>query len=241
MKLLVKVPNNSDLLITTGQEVDFDTPLLRKQSTAAKIVPIANILKFEPEKIFINLRKLVGEQLQPGDLIAEHKTVFSTKQYYSETNGTITEINHMTGSIVIETLTEEQNMMNCFFKGEVTNIAEGRIELKVKKYKEFDIHPIKQYFGAKTFYIQPNTTPIITEEDVEDRMIIAQGIKPFEQVKLEALGAVAIAHSPEEATPTHAALLNVTLRQQADFLTALELQHPHCLIGENQNTIFFYE
>lgn len=242
MKLIVKVPPNSDLLISPGQTVDFNTPLLRKKSTQAKMVPLANILKFEPDKIFMNLRKLVGEELRPGDLIAEHKTVFATKQYYSEVNGTITEINHMTGSIVIEMVTENDNEMNCFFKGEVVQIAENRIELKVKKYKEFDIFPIKQYFGAEVFYIQPGTTPIITEEDVENKFICAEEIKPFEQVKLEALGAVGMI-TPTDDIPSSQKrdLITVMLRQVADFHNARELQYPYCLIGDAQNTIFLYE
>lgn len=239
MKLLVKLPTNADVLITPGQDVDFNTPLLRKKSTEAKTIPVANILRFEPEKIFMNLRKLVGEQLQPGDLVAEHKTVFSTKQYFSEMHGTITEINHMTGVIVIETESEEQNQFNCFFKGEVITMSDTHLELKVKKYKEFDIKPVKQYFGAEVFYITPGSTAIITEDDVDNKFICAEEIKPFEQAKLEALGAVGLISPPKGIQSP--ALLDVVLQQQADFITAMELQYPYCLIGEAQNTVFFYE
>lgn len=239
MKLLVKIPSNTDLLITPGQDVDFHTPFIRKKTTLPKTIPVANILRFEPEKIFMNLRKLVGEQLRHGDLVAEHKTVFSTKQYFSEVEGTITEINHMTGSIVIEMESEEQNQLNCFFKGEVITIGDAHLELKVKKYKEFDIKPIKQYFGAETFYIPQNTIPIITEDDVDNRFICAYEVKPFEQAKLEALGAVGLISPP--GAPHSPALLDIVIQQAADFNTIMELQHPYCLIGEAQNTIYFYE
>ena len=242
MKLIIKLPSNTDLLINPSQTVDFNTPLLRKKTTQTKTVPLSTILKFEPNKIFMNLRKLVGEHLKPGDLIAEHKAVFATKQYFSEVTGIITEINHMTGSIVIETMSDNDNEMNCFFKGEVVSIADNRLELKVKKYKEFDIFPIKQYFGAEVFYIQPTSAPIITEEDVENKFICAEEIKGFEQVKLEALGAVGMISPPHDSLPPQKNdLIPVILKQKTDFSTILDLQYTFCRISETQNTIYFYE
>lgn len=238
MKLKIKIPENVDLLVTTGQDVDFNTPFFNKISTQSQTIPVASLLKFEPEKIFLNLRKLVGEPLQPGDLIAEHKTTFSTKQYYSETQGIIKEVNHMTGSIVIESESSEKSQYLCFFQGHIEAIADNYIELKVKKYKEFDIVPLNHYFGAKVFYLSEQTN-IITEEDVDNTFICASSVKPIEQAKLEALGAVGLISPPNGIQSP--ALLDVVLQQQTDFDNVFQLQYPYCLIGEKQDTIFFYE
>jgi hypothetical protein len=238
MKLAIHLQEKGELLVSVGQEVDFSTPMLRTSSSQLISLPIAEILQFHPEKIFLNLKKLVGDEIKEGDLLAEHKTMFSNKQFFSEYFGIIKEINHQTGAVIVEIQTDKPRIVNCFFKGEVSGLVDGALELKVKHYKEFDINPVKEYFGAEVFYLIGNNGSL-TEEDIENKCIVAEEIKPYEQIKLEAFDAKGVITVPGSNIQTD--LMKIELRQPADFEAVKQLQYPCCIVGPSRNTIVIYE
>lgn len=238
MKLVIHLPEKGDLIVSTGQEVDFSTPMLRTSSTQLISLPIAEILQFHPEKIFLNLKKLVGDTIREGDLLAEHKTMFANKQFFSEYVGVIKEINHQIGTVIVEIETDKPRIVNCFFKGEISGIGDGVLELKVKHYKEFDINPVKEYFGAEIFYMMGNNGSL-TEEDIEHKCIVTEEMKPYEQIKLEAFDAKGVITMPDSNIQTN--LMKIELRQPADFATLKQLQYPCCIVGPSRNTIVIYE
>jgi hypothetical protein len=238
MKFPVKIPSGHEVLITIGQQVDFETPLLKKHTTVGSTVPLSNILQFPPEKIFLNLKKFVGEKVKKGDLLAEHKTFFSTKQYISEFEGLIKEVNHQTGTVTIETASENTNTINCFFVGEVTNITEGYLELNVKKYKEYEIHAT-HYFGGETLYVRDTTTETVTEEQIDNKILCTERIQPYDQVKYETLGVKSFITL--EDLNNKSSLPRARVKQKHDLEEILNAQLPYCIIGHDESTIVFYE
>src|SRR5690606_3961211 len=107
----------------------------------------------QPDKIFHYLKKVVGDSIKKGDLIAENKSFLSTKQYVSSVEGVIKEIDHITGIIFIELDNGEEEFKYCFFTGEVEAIHDDHIELKVKKAHKVDIQPSDHYIGAPVYYV----------------------------------------------------------------------------------------
>lgn len=238
MKVVVQLPEHTNLLITANQEVDFNTPLLNKGVLETKQIPIAQILGFPPEKIFLNLKKFVGEKVQKGDLLAEHKAFLTTKQYVSEFDGLIKEINYQNGSIILEMESDETSTVNCFFAGEILSIDDNQLELKVKNAKEFEIEKAEASAGGKVSY-EDSTQKVLHEEKIDDKMIFAEEIKPLDQVKYEALGAdgFILLKPLGKTSPVPA----ITLKNEKDFKAIQELKLPYCIVSRNGTTITFYE
>lgn len=238
MKVLVHLPEHTNLLIAANQEVDFSTPLLHKGTLETKQIPISQILGFPPDKIFLNLKKFVGEKVQHGDLIAEHKAFLTTKQYMSEFDGVIKEINYQNGSILLEMASDKTDTLNCFFKGEVVSINENELELKVKTSKEFEIEKTDMAAGGKVSY-EDETQKVLNEEKIDDKMICASEIKPFDQVKYETLGADGFILLRQLEKPS--VVPAIKIKNEKNFKAIQELKLPYCIVNANSTTITFYE
>lgn len=238
MKVIVQLPEHTSSLIAANQEVDFSTPLIKKGTLDAKVIPVSQILGFAPDKIFLNLKKFVGEKVNKGDLIAEHKSFMTTKQYVSEFGGVIKEVNYQTGSIVIEVESDKTATFNCFFKGEVVSIDETTLELKVKHAKEFEILRSDMALGGKVSY-EDSSLRVLNEEKIDDKIICSEEIKPFDQVKYETLGADGFIVLKNLSKSSGVPVINI--KHEKDFKEIQELKLPYCIVNRDSTTITFYE
>ncbi len=238
MKVPVKIPQNADILIQTGQNVDFNTPFYQKKGRKKLEVPLARSLNFNPEKIFMILKKVIGDTVKKGELLAENKAFLSTKQYFAESDGVISEVNHNTGTLVLEIDTDDNHVMNCFFTGAVDAIHEDHIEIGVKHMKKFEImEPAKEYSGAQVFYLQHQAQ--CAEEDVENHFVCTSIIDPLAHIKIEAFGAHA--YITDTKKDVHGTIKQLVLLNPEDFQDINEHKYPYCIIGLDNNSIYLYE
>ena len=238
MKVPVAYPTGAELLVTAGQRVDFTTPFYKKKGVSTINIPVAENLKFSPDRIFLALKKVVGDQIKKGDLLAENKSFLSTKQFVSSVNGLIKEIDHITGSLLVELENGENKLEYCFFTGEIAAIHEDHLELKVEKAIHHDIQHTNHYFGASVYYADDPEKPF-TEDKICDKCIVGEHINPIELPKIDTLGAKAIL--TDRQLPPHNAVTQLFLRNEGDFKEILKLQYPYCLTDLDCNTIYFYE
>lgn len=238
MKVPVKILDNSELLIQTGQTVDFSTPFLQKKSQKKIEIPLARTLNFKPDKIFLALKKVIGDSIKKGELLAENKAFLSTKQYYAEADGRISEVNHNTGSLIIDIDTDDSHVINCFFSGEVAAIYDDYIEITVKKMKQFEtLEPIGHYGGAQVFYLVSQAH--CAEEDVENKYVCTTSIDPLAHIKIEAFGAQGYITDTKKEVPGN--IKQIVLQNPEDFHDINEHKYPFCLIGPDSTSIYLYE
>lgn len=236
MKVPIKLPENAEILIQAGQTVDFSTPLLRKKATNSTTVPLADLLKFPPEKIFMSLKKVVGDEVKKGDLIAEHKGIFSTKQYFSSIDGIIREIDHLTGSLTMELQSNKDSIVACFFQGEVDTVGDGFIELKVNNAKKMDTEEYKHYMGGPVFYIE-DVEKLLTEDDVLEKILVGENINALDHAKIETLGAKGfISKTKAPLNGIH----QIILINSEDLSQLMKEQYPFCITGVDNRSIYFY-
>ncbi|CAN5223506.1 hypothetical protein BH09PAT2_BH09PAT2_00500 [soil metagenome] len=238
MKVPVKIPENSELLIQTGQKVDFDTPFIQKKGRKQLNIPLARTLNFKPEKIFLVLKKVIGDRVKKGELLAENKAFLSTKQYFAEADGIIAEVNHNTGSLVLEIDTEDSQIINCFFTGDIEAIHDDHIEIGVKKMKKFEtLEHINDYGGAQVFYLI-NQGPC-AEEDVENRYVCTTVIDPLAHIKIEAFGAQGYITDTKKSFGGN--IKQIVLQNPEDFQDIHENKYPYCIVGLDNTSIYLYE
>lgn len=238
MNITFSLPFNGELLIKAGQKVDFKDPIAKKQAAEEITIPLASILKVSPNAIFKSLKKFVGEAFSKGDLIAEHKGMLGSKKYHSEFDGIIKEINHTEGTIVVETTSDKKDTEYAFFKGEVEDIADGKVTLKVDKYVQFELKEANNDFGGETLIITEKVLPTISSDDVNEKVIFAEKLQPYDQVKLETLGIKGLItlhpHAQEPSVP------KAILKEIQDWEKIQKQHFPYCIISKNNNTIYFY-
>lgn len=236
MKLLVKVPPHKELLISTDQEVDIGSPFLKITAPQRTTVPVAKTLGITPDKIFLHLKKFVGDAIKKGDVLAEAKSFFSNKQFLSDVDGILTEIDHQTGSVVVEAMGNESDVFNCFFKGTVVNVSPDVLELKVETGTEYPIFPVETYTGGLVTYHRGN---VLTEEDIENKFIFSEEIIPYDQIKLETLGARGFITINELKKPTE--LPTIKMKQVDHFEELFKARFPYCILGPDHTTMYFYK
>lgn len=239
MKIPIIIPEDSKLLLKKGQKVDFGTPFVQRQVESVVKLPIAGALGFPPDKIFMFLHKFVGDKVTKEEVLAERKTMMSTKQYVSEYTGTITEINHSDGSISVNTQTDKSTEDYCYFKGEVEEIDGNVVIVSVGKGKQYPLHEKTPYFGGRVLIHQADIATHITEEEVENRVVVAEKIPSYDQMKMEALGAVGLVllQQPDDSASVPVAIL----KDIADYEEIKKNKFTCCNIGPDHTTIYFYD
>jgi hypothetical protein len=239
MKIRIKKPSDVTLLIQEGQKVDLQSPFYDKNLTDTVKIPLATILKFPPNKIFMVLHKLVGESIHKGDVLADYKGIFGIREYISEHTGTIAEINHYDGSITINVQSESTNTIHCSFVGEINEVTGDVITLKVKEGKEFPIDQVSHYMGGPVFYYHDDTKGRVTEDSVQHALIVAEDVPSYDQIKMEALGARGFItiHGLTEKTK----LPTGRVAKKQDYESIVKAAYPYCVIGTEYNTMTFYK
>lgn len=237
MKVPVKIPQSSEMLIEAGQRVDFTTPLMKRKGKKSIRIPVAEILRFSPDKIFLKLRKTIGDRITQGDLLAEDKSMLGSKRYLSQIDGILKEINHVDGSLIIEQNSEESDMMHCFFTGEVEAIYDGYLDLKVKNAHKAETADPIEYIGAELFY-NPDGSGILVEEDIDGKCIVTAELNPMDHSKIEALGARGIISVRKIPSLS---LTQIILPKPEDFEIILSKRYPFVIVGPEENTLYFYE
>ena len=140
MLITVPLTITDHCLLKEGQDIDFETPFLKKKTESEVSISIAKNLNVSPQKIFHYLKKFVGETIEKDETLAVNKGIFSTKKIISKYSGLIKEINHSDGTITILSQEETENTVNSFFNGKVN---------KIKKNEESNILICKSLFNEE--------------------------------------------------------------------------------------------
>lgn len=233
----IHLPTEGEILISSGQKIDFDTPVIKKKTKTDLKIPLASTLKIPAKKIFNSLKKFVGEPLKKGDLLAEAKSMFGHKKYFSETDGVLKEINHHDGYIVIEADSDDENTIISFFKGEISGIDDRIIHLKVSDSKQFPLHEASDNFGGEVFYHQ-NTNELITGDTVNKKVAVVKQLLGYDQVKLETLGVTGFIHVNPLLETTQNPKAQIKNPDQWDDI--IKLNYPYCIIDKENTTMCFY-
>ncbi|KKQ38618.1 MAG: hypothetical protein US54_C0007G0038 [Candidatus Roizmanbacteria bacterium GW2011_GWA2_37_7] len=236
MKIKVKTPEKTKMLVEPGQKVDFSTPMSQILQKHMVYIPIAEMMGFDPKNIFQHLKHVIGDNIQKGDILAEHKSLFTTKQYLSEISGVLREIKHDAGTIAIEQEEKDSSTTNCYFIGEIDGIYDGFLELNVNDVHTAKLYHQTPYFGASIFYLDPSGK--YSDDDLEDACIFAPAVNPIDAVKMETLGACGLI--TKSKIPTDTKIYQVILADNQDFEHIQKKEYPYLLIGHEPMTVIFY-
>ncbi len=239
MTITLPIPTNSKLLIKSAQEVDFKTPFIKRSLKKEVKIKIAGELGIHPAKIFMHLTKIVGDEINKGELIASKKTFWGEKKYFSDFEGIIKEVNHEDGSITIAVESEEERTKKAHFKGEIGEIRKNEFELKVKKTKDFELKEASSDFGGEIIHIDQNSFLNLDPDKIENKIVVGNNLQSYDQTRLEVMGASGFVTL--QMLGPKISLLYARIKNPADWDEVKNIELPYCLTDKKNNIIYFYQ
>ncbi len=234
----MQIPPGCQIKARAGETIDLKTPLFESASSAEYSVAVAQKLSVEPSKIFHYLKKFVGEEVKKNEVLALKKGLLSTKRIISEYEGKIKEIDHSEGTVIITTK-GKKNTAYSQIVGEIAELKNQQITIKVKEGKEFDIKKASGDFGGETFYWKNIETGSISNLEIAKKILVAESISSYTQSKMEALdiaGYVLLNRLPEETTVPFCQIKRIE-----ELKEIMKHIYPYCYSDSKSGKIFFYK
>ncbi len=238
----VQLDTGWDILITPGSKVTFTTSLAQQISPATypQTIPLAQILGFSPKHIFKHIKKSVGEMIRKGDVVAENKTLFSSKKFTADADGIITHIDHAVGEIVFEQVLTEvsSSAMMALFEGTVGDIKKGTITVRVAKVLEVKVNEsVSSRFGGRCLITKATQAMVLGLPDVGGNIVVAPDFTDYSISKFEALQAQAFV-SP---IAIHTHIPSYTLKKPNEYADIVDFAPTAVYANPSESILIFYK
>ena len=193
---VITVPKNAEVVAKIGDNIDFDEPLFRLFETKETVVSVSDFLRIPGDKIYPYLKKLIGDEVVKGEVIAEKKALTGSKKIDSPVNGKISRIDHNSGEVFIAVEAEinsvNEQQIDSFFKGKITSYDEKDSSLTIELHNTINMN-LKQCSsdgGGKVFYFLDESVYFTaSQDDINDKVVVIESLKTHIKAKCEALGA----------------------------------------------------
>ncbi len=238
----VRVDSGWDLLVTPGTKVGFTTSLAQQVSPVSypQTIPLAQILAFSPKHIFKHIKKSVGEMIRKGDVIAENKSIFSSKKFSADADGIITHVDHVVGEIVFEQVLSDvsSSAMMALFEGTIGEVKKGSLTVKVAKVLEIKVNePVTSRFGGRCLVTDSAHAMILGLPDVGGNIIVAPDFTDYSISKFEALQAQAFVTQ----APARTHIPTFTLKKTSEFADIVDFAPLAVYANPSESTLIFYK
>lgn len=231
MVVPVSIDSSKKLNIHVGDVVDFSTPLYKTHKNEEQRIELSELLAISPKHIFSYIKKTVGDSVSSGEILAEKKSLFTSKKIVAEMDGIIKEIDHIEGIILIETKKQEGSE-NCWFAGEIASITKRHIELKMGRHYSCAAKSITKDFGGETYFFQP-------DEAIPQRPVgISERLNAYNVAKLSALNGAGFITVFEYSE--HTDMPKAVFKLKSDYEVLMEKKFSYCLTQVERSTIIFY-
>lgn len=238
MTITVDVPDNAQVVVKNGQDLDFKTPLLKIKFDKDFVVPLTHILQIPANKIFMSLKKMIGDNIVKGETLAEKKGLFNGKQYKSEVNGRIKEIDHNQGNVTITVSSGAEATRLSPVKGQVSSTKRGKIEIELPEGKNFELKEANSDFGGEIAFIDNETSSSLSEKTIGEKAVFIEKIASYELAKLEALtvwGLVTLYQVQNTSLPY------ARIKNEPDWKKIRESKLPYCFCDKKNSIIYLYK
>lgn len=238
----IKIQPDWEIIAPPGTELSYSSALatLDSQQGQPQTVQLAHLLQFSPDKIFKYLKKGVGEAVHRGDVIAEHRSLMSTKRFFADAEGMITHIDHVAGVIVFEQLFSDSSSAHIMslVEGTVGTTTSDEVQIKVAKTLEIEIEEqVPSRMGAPVILTDNAQATLLTLPQVAARIVVSGDFSDYVVSKLEALQAISLISRQK----MHAHLSSFTLKKTDDFDDIVDFAPAAVYANASQSHITFYK
>jgi len=232
MLVTIPIPEGTKCLLKPGEDVELGHPYLKTGKDVTTTIPLSQKLGVSSSKIFRYMKKLVGDPIEKGEIIATKKTLLSEVHIKSENTGIIKEINHYEGTIVIVEKGEEHDIIGAFFKGTVEHVRKNEIDINLNGAKEFEVKKPLVSFGGHFILLESDKIA-----EMQDTVIFAESMTTYVLAKSEAMGA----NGYVTLTKVDTSLPSAQLKNIDDAKKIASLTFPYCLIDSASSKLYLYK
>ena len=178
--------------------------------------------------------------IRKGDVVAENKTLFSSKKFTADADGIITHIDHAVGEIVFEQVLTEvsSSAMMALFEGTVGDIKKGTITVKVAKVLDVKVkESVSSRFGGRCLITKATQAMVLGLPDVGGNIVVAPDFTDYSISKFEALQAQAFV-SPI-AIRTH--IPSYTLKKTNEYADIVDFAPTAVYANPSESILIFYK
>lgn len=189
MTITLTLPKEAELKVKAGDKIEIGDALYSVYSSELVTIDIATKLHIQPDSIFHHLNKIIGEEIKKDDILAQRKGKLFSHKVVSEYQGTLKEIDHHKGTIILNTFNESQQEFSASFQGTVDSIENNHLKVSVKNGTEIPLKDVTMD-GSGDLYLFHDEALFFsaTEEEIDKSVIVIEEIKTHIQAKCEALG-----------------------------------------------------
>ena len=236
------VPAEWDILVREGAKINLLTSLAQISipSSYPQTIPLAKIVGFNPSQIFKYIKKGVGAVIKKGEVIAQNKSLFSSKTYIADADGMITHIDHVTGEIVYEQVLSDASAsaIMSMAEGTIAGIKPTKLTLKVSKILEVELNQaVTDRLGGRVALPISGSMMVLTQEDVASNIVVADSFDDYSISKCEALQALAFV-TPTEIT-SH--ITTYTLKDPQTYANIVDFAPTYVYANPSETRLIFYK
>ncbi len=238
----IVVPAEWDILVKEGSKINLLTSLaqISVPTSYPQTIPLAKIVGFNPSQIFKHIKKGVGSVIRKGEVIAQSKSLFSSKTYIADADGMITHIDHVTGEIVYEQVqpdTSASGIMS-MAEGTIAGIKPSKLTVKVSKTLEIELEqPIVDRLGGRVVLPISGSMMVLKQEDIASNIIVADSLDDYSISKCEALQALAFV-TPTRI-PSH--ITTYTLKKPQTYADIVDFAPVYVYANPSETRLTFYK
>ena len=236
------VPAEWDILVREGAKINLLTSLAQISipSSYPQTIPLAKIVGFNPSQIFKYIKKGVGAVIKKGEVIAQNKSLFSSKTYIADADGMITHIDHVTGEIVYEQVLSDASAsaIMSMAEGTIAGIKPTKLTLKVSKILEVELNQaVTDRLGGRVALPISGSMMVLKQEDVASNIVVADSFDDYSISKCEALQALAFV-TPTEIT-SH--ITTYTLKDPQTYANIVDFAPTYVYANPSETRLIFYK
>lgn len=245
MTITVAIPKIAHTLVSVGDKIEPGTQLYESKKKKNISINIAEKLSIKPDTIFHYLDKIIGEEVQKGELLASKKGLMRTRRVFATHEAVIKEISHVTGEIILMTDDEEVVVTSSpvtnpliGLRGVVEKIASNSMTINIKSGDSYEVKNVNSDCAAELYYFADESHYFTaTEDDIANKIIVIDTLKPHIQVKCEALGCVGFlcASGSVQSDIAHATFVN-----QKDYDTMIRHKYKYGAFTTTDSIVCVY-
>ena len=189
MKVKITLPKKAELVLKPPQTVNFNQTILKISKEKIITINISQELGTTPEKIYNYLKKLIGEKVKKGEILAEKKGLILKKIIKSPHSGEIIEINHLKGTLSIKTDLTDKTFEFKEIKGKILEKQDDELVIDLKEPLKITLKKTNLAYltGGEFQTIQKDAK--ITQEQIKDKIVFLEEKSYYLENKLTALKA----------------------------------------------------
>lgn len=235
-------PAEWDILVKEGAKINLLTSLAQISipSSYPQTIPLAKIVGFNPSQIFKYIKKGVGAVIKKGEVIAQNKSLFSSKTYIADADGMITHIDHVTGEIVYEQVLSDASAsaIMSMAEGTIASIKPTKLIVKVSKTLEAELNQaVTDRLGGRVILPISGSMMVLKQEDIASNIVVADSLDDYSISKCEALQALAFV-TPTEIT-SH--ITTYTLKDPQTYADIVDFAPTYVYANPSETRLIFYK